>query len=102
MMVTCQYCGKENSLPDALYCSSCGSSLRQSRGIGSLSSPPISPAPQSQPQPVPSASPTPGRTYGYGSTFGLSERYEGALAGVERMGTLLIGLTVVALLLIII
>ena len=99
-MVTCQYCGRENSQPDALYCSSCGSSLRQSQGAGPVSGSPISPMPQSQPQPTPSSSPTSSRTYGYGSAFGLSERYERALAGVERMGTILIALSVITLVLI--
>lgn len=91
-MVICQYCGKENNQPDALYCSSCGSSLRQSRSMGQASV-----VPQSQPPPM--SGPTPPGTYGYGSSFGTSERYEKALAGVERMATVVALLAVVTLLL---
>jgi uncharacterized membrane protein YvbJ len=83
-MVTCSYCGKDNPQTDATYCSYCGSSLRQQS-----SNVPPSPSYASQANYPAGGSPT----------LGLSERYEKALKRAEQLGTILLVLSVVAIIL---
>jgi uncharacterized membrane protein YvbJ len=87
-MPTCQFCGKETAQPDAAYCSYCGSSLRQQPGAS------VAP-PQSQP---PQASYAPSG----GSSLDASQRYEKALGKIERLGSIIIVLSIVTLILVIV
>ena len=102
MMVVCQFCGKENNgPPDAQYCTYCGSSLASSQR---LSTPAPSYPPATQPGPMPTSQPSSTgaspRSYGYGASYGVSERYERALSSVEKLGTVVLVLAVVVIILV--
>jgi uncharacterized membrane protein YvbJ len=93
-MAVCPYCGKENNQPDAAYCLYCGSSLRQQpQSISTMNRAPM----------------TIGQTYGMtGGTLSssgmssseISERYQKAVAKVERLGNIVIVLAIVTLILV--
>lgn len=86
-MPVCQFCGKETAQPDAAYCSYCGSSLRQQPSASMT--PPEAQAPQGSYMPS------------GGSSLDASQRYEKAIARVERLGSIVIILSIVTLVLVV-
>ena len=85
-MPTCPYCGKDTPQTGASYCSYCGSSLAQQTSTPSASR----------------AQPSRSGYYTGESAPGLPDRYEKALKRVERMGTVVVILSVVVLALVLI
>jgi uncharacterized membrane protein YvbJ len=81
-MAKCPYCGTENQT-GAVFCTSCGSNL----GVQQSS---------------PAQSTRVGNGSGNGMTFNLSQRYERALRKVERLGLIIIVLSVVTVLLVLV
>lgn len=88
-MPTCQFCGKETPQPDAAYCSYCGSSLRQAQSGASAA-------------PAQAQSPQGSYAVSGSSSFDGSQRYEKVLVRVERLGLIVVILSMVALILLII
>ena len=86
-MPTCKFCGKETTQPDASYCTYCGSSLVQEGSVA-----PETPF-QSQPSQVDYTSM--GRT-----SEDISQRYEKALRRVEQLDSVLVLLSVAAVILV--
>lgn len=86
-MPVCQFCGKETAQPDAAYCCYCGSSLRQQ--------------PSASVTPLQTQAPQGSYMPSGGSSLDASQRYEKAIARVERLGSIVIMLSIVTLILLI-